>query len=273
MTVGPTTETRGHTVGFREEINKAAMDDDGFFTWFNGGETASDAFDRGLHDFAEYIWRPLSPHVTNPATKTILEIGHGGGRLLAAAQQRFRCAYGVDIHDQNDKVRAELQRRGATGCQLFQVTKPTIPLKDYAVDVVYSFIVLQHVEKMETFQRYLAETHRVLAPGGVALLYFGRKTFFSGGTKSHWKCSLDAWLEPLLMPTYQEVPARVNCVNLFISRRYARRRALECGFVVDRMFVSEKVDGQGHKRFGGQIGMILCKRDSEVCASQRARAA
>jgi len=259
MAVGPDIETRVHRQGFRVEIAKAAADRDRFFTWFNGGQTAEEAMQRGRRDFDQQIWRWLKPEVADPRQKSILEIGHGGGRLLAAAARYFDRVVGVDIHACNDLVRAELRAWRIDRCELYQVDDPILPLADDSIDVAYSFIVLQHVERIEVFESYLHETFRVLKPGGAALLYFGRKTFFSANTTVRWLCTVDRWLERIGMPRYQELPARVNCVNLFVSRRYACNLARRMGYVVQGSYYSTEQLSNGKIRFKGQIGILLRK--------------
>ena len=175
MAIGPDIEQRGHITGFREEIGKAAATSpDAFFTWFDFAEGKDAAFRRGNWDFAHHIAGPLAPFIKKPENLEALEIGHGGGRLLAAASRYFRAVHGVDIHDQNERVLAEFAERGVRNANLRCADGSSLPLADASLDVVYSFIVLQHVERYEIFRRYLEETARVLKPGGLAVIYFGR---------------------------------------------------------------------------------------------------
>ena len=211
---------------------------------------------------SNFAWQiPLSIHLKCPEEKNILEIGHGGGRILAAASRSFRKAIGIDIHDHNEFVESELKNRGITNIELLQTNGQTIPIENNTIDIVYSFIVLQHVERIDIFKMYFAETHRVLKPGGVALLYFGRKCFFSHNKKSKLLYWIDCVLEELALGRrgYQEIPAKVNVTNLIVSIGYAKQIARRLGFEVVGRVVSHKKVPDGIALFGGQHGLILRK--------------
>ncbi len=48
MAIGKVIEKRGHIIGFREEISKAASSsEDEFFTWFDSTKDKDSAFVRG----------------------------------------------------------------------------------------------------------------------------------------------------------------------------------------------------------------------------------
>jgi SAM-dependent methyltransferase len=254
-------ETRAHVVGFREEIGKAgAASRDAFFTWFDEAGGADEAFVRGAWDFTVHLAAPLAPHLTSPERKTVLEIGHGGGRILAAAARHFGGAIGIDVHDENPRVAAELQARGLRNVELRQTDGRRIPAPDAAIDVVYSFIVLQHVERVAIFANYVVEAHRVLKPGGLAILYFGRWCRFSHDTRSRLRYAGDRVAERLLLRRgYKEIAAPVNHTNLLVSRSYAARLAAGAGFTVLRKLVSHKRVPDGTARYGGQHGLILRK--------------
>ena len=102
MAIGKEIEKRGHIHGFREEISKAAnLTDDEFFTWFDSSKDKDAAFVRGNWDFMVHIASPAAKFLSSPEEKVVLEVGHGGGRILAAASRYFGNAIGVDIHENN----------------------------------------------------------------------------------------------------------------------------------------------------------------------------
>lgn len=261
MATGQEIETRGHIVGFREEIaNAATTSADAFFTWFDAAPDKDVAFVRGSWDFSTHIAAPAARYLATPEQMTALEIGHGGGRLLAAAARAFGQVIGVDVHDNNAQVEAELMARGVRNCRLIQADGQKIPVEDGAIDFVYSYIVLQHVERYAVFAAYLAETARVLKPGGVAVIYFGRKTWLSLNRSSRVLLQIDATMERWLVPGgYAEVPARVNEVNLVVGLRHARKMVQGLGFVVRETLLSRKRGPGGVMRFGGQHGLVLIK--------------
>jgi SAM-dependent methyltransferase len=261
MATGEKIETRGHVIGFREEIDIAAhRGKDAFFTWFDSAENADVAFLRGQWDFMVHIGLPLSKYVSNPEDKIALEIGHGGGRILLAACRSFKKAIGIDVHNSNKLVEAELKSRGVSNFELFETDGSMIPVEDSTVDIVYSFIVLQHVEKIDVFKRYLNETRRVLKSGGIAILYFGRRCFYSLDSSFYLSYLIDRFLERLLLRKgFEELPAKINCKNLIVSLGYAEKLAKGCGFLILKKCVSHRKVPNGTSLYGGQHGLVLKK--------------
>jgi SAM-dependent methyltransferase len=259
-------ERRGHVTGFREAISQAAgQDDDAFFGWFDHAQDKEASFVRGSWDFLWHIAQPLTPYLTQPETKTALEIGHGGGRLLAAASRCFQFVIGVDIHGENDKVHHALRERGVRNAQLLKTEGALLPVGPAHVDCVYSFIVLQHVETYAIFTRYLEETFRVLKPGGLAVLYFARRYRWSFNRASRFLYAVDRLLEPLwLRKGYEELPAPVNSTNLRISLRHGSTLARTVGFEVLRTLVSRRRVPDGAALYGGQHGLLLRKPDRRI---------
>ncbi|WP_102795720.1 class I SAM-dependent methyltransferase [Bowmanella denitrificans] len=261
MATGQQIETRGHVVGFKEEISKAAeTNDNTFFTWFDAAKDKDTAFVRGSWDFSLHMAQEFAPHISRPEEKVIMEIGHGAGRILAAASRSFKHAIGVDIHENNEKVAEELNARGIDNFTLYQSDGKNLPVPDDSVDCAYSFIVFQHLEKIEVFEHYLQEINRVLKPGGVAVIYFGRKYKHSINRDSRLRYLWDKWMEGFRMPKgYEELPAKVNMTNLRVSLSYARAQASECGFKVHKELVSKKTVPDGVTLYGGQNGLVLFK--------------
>ncbi len=254
-------ETRGHIVGFKEKISQAAQSSENdFFVWFDKVADKDIAFVRGHWDFALHIAAPLAKYISQPETKTALDLGYGGGRILAAAAKSFKQVIGIDIHQQRELVTKALNERGINNFALQQTDGRTILLNDDSVDVVYSFIVLQHVEKIAIFESYLDEVYRILKPNGVALLYFGRKYILSLKKSLALLYWIDRMLEPVTLPKgYLEFPAGVNDTNLQISLGYARKSARARGFQVLDTVVSRKKVPDGVRLYGGQHGLILKK--------------
>lgn len=261
MPVGQEIETRNHITGFREEIARVAdASSSDFFTWFNNAESKEAAFVRGSWDFMLQIAAPAAPYLRTPEQKVALELGHGGGRLVAAAARSFHHVIGIDIHDHNQLVEDELHARGIHNFELIRVSGREIPLEDASVDFVYSYIVLQHVERYEIFESYLREVYRLLRPNGVAVLYFGRKYRFSINRSSRLLYWADRLLEPFMLPKgYKEIPARVNETNLQISLSHARKVARKIGFLLLADLVSNKNVPDGIRLYGGQNGLVLAK--------------
>lgn len=260
MGIGKDIELRGHITGFKEEISKAAGSRDGFFTWFNTARDPDAAFVRGSWDFMFHVGLPAAPYLTAPEDKTILEIGHGGGRILQAACRCFKLGIGVDIHEENAIVEKELHARGLNNFMLYKSIDGSLIVENASVDLVYSFIVLPHVEKMEVFCTYLSETARVLKPGGLAVLYFGRYSQFSHNRQSAILYLVDRILENLLLYRgYREITARVNEYNLLVTLTRGKREAYARGLRTLRSLVSRKNVPDGVRRYGNQHGLLLKK--------------
>lgn len=258
MAVGRNVEAGVQVPGFRREISAAAtVGDDSFFTWFDSAPSAEAAFRKGAWDFSTHVATPLLPFVNAVEGLTALEIGHGGGRLLAAASRHFSAVIGVDIHDHNVRVLQELQARGVSNATLHQSDGKTLPVESGSVDVVYSFIVLQHVGSVEVLDRYMSECFRVLKPGGTAMLYVGRRSWLSRNTGSPLLTALDRGIERIaIRGGVREVPARVNDVNLFLTRSHAADRARSHGFQLLATCTSRRRLGE-RLVFGGQHGLVL----------------
>lgn len=261
MGIGMEIERRGHVVGFREEINRAvSQGDDKFFGWFDNTKDKQSAFIRGHWDFLVHIAQPITSLLTAPEEKVALEIGHGGGRILAAASRCFKQVIGVDVHDHNAKVEEALREQGVRNVRLHRTDGIALPIESQQVDCVYSFIVLQHVEKYIVFARYVEEAYRVLKPGGIAVLYFGRKYRWSFNHSSRILYALDRLMEPLSLTNgFEEIAAPVNSTNLRVSLSHAKRLAASVGFTVVRTLVSRRRVPDGANLFGGQNGLVLLK--------------
>jgi SAM-dependent methyltransferase len=97
----------------------------------------------------------------------VLDLGSGGGiDVLLSARRvgRTGFAYGVDMTDEMlDLARANAAKAGATNVEFRKGTIEDLPLADGTVDVVISNCV---VNLSTDKAAVLAETFRVLAPGG-----------------------------------------------------------------------------------------------------------
>ena len=234
-----------HSQRYSEAIRAARGEGaEAFQDWFNRSESIDDSIRRGYWDFAVHILVPeVIARISDPARLTALEIGYGGGRLLNAAASFFGHVIGIDVHNEQDAVATLLARCGRENVELVRTDGRTIPVPDESVDVVYSFIVLQHLPSMDAFERYVSETNRVLRHGGVAQLYFARLTA----------------LNPVRR--FREIPdAAVNHVSLEISSRHAARLCRRAGFEVVRRGVSYKNVPDGYPGVvGGQASLTVAK--------------
>jgi ubiquinone/menaquinone biosynthesis C-methylase UbiE len=261
-------KTTNHISGFKSEIDSAAGQKSSvFFNWFNesGGDIELN-FIRGKCDFVYYFLLPLLARKLNLKNKTVLEIGYGGGRLLAEAATVFKKAIGIDVHSQKDLVLKELNSRGINNIELIQNNGREIPVQNDSVDVVYSLIVLQHVEKIEIFNNYLNEAYRVLRDGGYAILFYGRLHRRSINTRSRILYFIDRILDRASHKQYKEFAAEVNCTNLIVANKYVRGLCQRLGFEILQEGVSRKIPDTA--MYGGQSYIIVRKKPRNLPGMQ-----
>lgn len=131
----------------------------------------------------EDIERYLMPHMQrlgyDSSKLHVLDFGCGVGRLSAALAKRFKAVTAFDIS-------AEMLARGRvlfpdlSNVQWVQGNGVDLyPLADASYDVVFSYLVLQHVPKVRLALGYVAEFCRVLAPGGVLCIQFSYRRAYA----------------------------------------------------------------------------------------------
>lgn len=223
-----------------------------FQSWFNQSENIQESVMRGFWDFAIHILTPeVCSYINAPKAATALEIGYGGGRILNAACCFFSQAIGVDIHEEEEAVAAFLREQGKTNFRLLRTSGRTIDVEAGHLDLVYSFIALQHLPTFEVFEAYLRESFRCLKPGGIAQLYFGRyATKLSG--KERWK---NYWRG------YKEITnAPVNHTSLVIRVVKAARTSREIGFELLASGCSYKRVPDGYPAMSGGQNYITLRK-------------
>lgn len=224
-----------------------------FHTWFNMESSCdmNQVICRGYWDMSHHILTPtVCAHIQHPEECVALEIGYGGGRLLNAACSFFGHVIGIDIHDEHQAVERFLHAQKKTNVRLLRTDGATIGVDDNSIDLIYSFIVLQHLPSFGAFASYIRETRRCLQPGGVAQLYFG-----SFGR-----------LHPLhrvwsFLRGYRETKGKpANHVTLHIRTALVRRMCRQAGLRVVETGTSfyRAPDGYPDKR-GGQSYVTLVK--------------
>ncbi|MBI4512365.1 MAG: class I SAM-dependent methyltransferase [Deltaproteobacteria bacterium] len=95
--------------------------------------------------------------------KSVLEAGCGTGLILSRVAEIASEAWGLDISS------GMLGKARARGLRVVQGSLTDLPFPDERFDVVYSFKVLAHVERI---REALAELARVTRPGGHLVLEF-----------------------------------------------------------------------------------------------------
>ncbi len=248
--------------GFKNEISQARKSKDNFFTWFDSATDTQASFIRGAWDFSVHILNPVSKYISTPENKTVLEIGFGGGRILAAAAAYFDKIIGVDIHDEAEYVSNELNQRGINNVTLLKSDGSSLPVGNKSIDLVYSFIVFQHLGKIDVFDNYFKEISRVLKNSGIAIIYTGRYTRYSPGRFLKLYVFVDRILELLLLKGgYKEKDTSVNHINLLVSRKYIKRICRKNNLKILGWLVSRKKVPDGIRKYGKQYGNVITKSD------------
>ena len=158
----------------------ASLSDEDFLEFFNKtGPEYSSSFEEGSKDFHDLIMNArlskdltVSEFLGNVGEKTCLEIGFGGGRLLQEACKTFKIAKGLDIHEYFERTEAILSEKNLKNFELINC-KNMGKIKTSSVDLVYSLIVMQHIDTVEEVIKHIENTRRVLKKDGLTVLYFG----------------------------------------------------------------------------------------------------
>ncbi len=130
------------------------------------------------NDLWDFSLRFVTPTVRRllpgPGDAVALELGCGEGRRLDAAARLFGRVIGVDSPEMIDIA---LSRPGrAENIELFAREGLRLPVEPGSVDFVFSLHGLTRFDSLERFDAEVSEAARVLKPGGIAMLWFGRIT-------------------------------------------------------------------------------------------------
>jgi SAM-dependent methyltransferase len=124
---------------------------------------------RGLLDSVERCGRDLEGWLRAPTegARPFLDLGCGGGPLLAAAAARGRAGIGIDVSLEWLVVAERLIRERGGTPRLAAAMAEALPLDDCSVGGVVSLDVIEHVGNQ---RKYLREMERVVASGGLCAL-------------------------------------------------------------------------------------------------------
>lgn len=134
-----------------------------------GENVTEDQFTKsGENDFENLIKSDVFIKEFEPLNnKRILEIGCGTGRVTEFMANNFAEVYGVDIAD--EMVEHSKKRLvGKNNVNLFVTDGLSLPFADDFFDIVFSFIVFQHMPDEETVIKNFKEIARILKKKGLA---------------------------------------------------------------------------------------------------------
>jgi SAM-dependent methyltransferase len=122
--------------------------------------------------WTENPWAPFNSEllrlIGDLRGKTVLLLGNGVGlkELHLLAREPARLIYSDLSPAAVDAVRRQTESLGASNLELRPVDALEMPFADGEIDVVYGYAFAHHLPDLP---RFLAETRRVLAPGGRAI--------------------------------------------------------------------------------------------------------
>jgi SAM-dependent methyltransferase len=119
----------------------------------------------GLVERAREKVSQLDARVPLDACRVAVELGCWDGMVLAALAGRGKLAIGVDMSRDGFDARAR-----QSGVRLVQADAASLPLAANSIDLLYSFAAFEHFADPAAV---VAESCRVLCPGGYLFLLFG----------------------------------------------------------------------------------------------------
>jgi SAM-dependent methyltransferase len=101
--------------------------------------------------------------------KTVVDVGCSWGRWSVAAAQAGYRPIGVDVHVDALAAAARVAKQLGAEADFVCADADRLPFLPQSVDAVFSYSVLQHLER-SVVCRFFAEAQRILKPGGVCLV-------------------------------------------------------------------------------------------------------
>ncbi|MBI1353602.1 MAG: methyltransferase domain-containing protein [Acidobacteria bacterium] len=104
------------------------------------------------------------------ASATALEIGCGAGRMTAALADVFGEVHAVDVSPEMLRIAGD-RLRDKPNVRLHEIDGRSLePLGEARFDVVFSYIVLQHIPQLEVIESLVRQAAERTRPGGVLKL-------------------------------------------------------------------------------------------------------
>jgi SAM-dependent methyltransferase len=126
----------------------------------------------GEEDFERLVAPILSRYGLPTTTGAVLELGCGAGRMTHSFARRFKRVYALDISSEMLQRARKIHSDRSNILWLLNNGADLACVKSNSFDLVFSYLVLQHLPKEALTGRYLEEMLRVLRPGGAFLFQF-----------------------------------------------------------------------------------------------------
>ncbi len=206
-----------------------------FFNWFDSINDLGELEVAAERDFKFAV----SSRIPLDKTKTILEIGFGGGRLAAQACKACKHYYGIDIYENFENTIRYLKKKDLRNFNLYNSKEKS---KISSFNLVYSFIVIQHFSSIKVLESYLDFISEKITDDGIAILWYGK-------------------LKTNLFGPFYEVPAnqfRERECSLFITKKKMEFLITERGFNLINHSVDNKTSDS--RRQSMQSFVIFSKK-------------
>ena len=133
------------------------------------GITEEEFRDSGRNDYIEHIFSDeIVMDIPNVSLDpvTIIDLGCGTGRMTEFMNSDFDKVIGVDISSK--MIKNGRKRLGkSSDIKLIESDGESIPLDDNSVDVVFSYLVFQHIKEKKMVEKNFEEVYRILRPDGL----------------------------------------------------------------------------------------------------------
>jgi len=135
-----------------------------------GKRITKDQFrDSGANDYMEYIFTDdliMDIPRLSADLVTIVDLGCGIGRMTEFMVDDFDKVVGIDVsHEMIMMARERL--KGVNNVLLIETDGEILPLENRSIDIVFSYLVFQHIKERKIVKSNFKEVYRVLKPGGL----------------------------------------------------------------------------------------------------------
>ena len=155
----------------KELWNKLAKENSKYYINSDKGKgiTREQFVDSGLNDYIEHIYDDdLIMHAFRycRGLVNIVDLGCGIGRISEFMADDFDNVIGLDIS--GEMIREASKRLiEHTNIEFIETDGKSIPLEDDSVDIVFSYLVFQHIKEREIVEKNFKEVYRVLKDEGL----------------------------------------------------------------------------------------------------------
>jgi SAM-dependent methyltransferase len=133
-------------------------------------------FQSGENDYRTFVDPILKRMGFDPEGKSILELGCGAGRMTRSFAARFKTVHALDISSEMLSRGRQLMPSASNVVWQQGNGSDFAGVADESIDLVFSYLVLQHLPTEQLVSKYVSEIVRVLRVDGVFLFQFNSLT-------------------------------------------------------------------------------------------------